>query len=267
MHTGEALQWPRMKRSNFIPVVLSACAFCLSGCFTNYYKEHYIPHENELLQQFSGESQGNVQLALVTTEKGVMKCIEAGYIPLGTASFAEMHCPWFFAIEQAEDVGADLVLLEERFSHTTKRPSVIFLPSYSTTYHSGSASVSSYGTGGYGTAYGTYSGTSTQTTISAQHVEVPVQIFQQDALFLRKGNYGSFYGALLDVPQRLPDEPFDKRINVSVFAVLKGSAADKDGLKQGQRVAKINGVPVTTYKSIEPFLKDMKSIRSVEVVK
>ncbi len=255
-----------MRRTRFFVVVLLGMLF-FSGCFVNHYEKNYIPHESDLAQQFPENRRGDVELAVVTTENGVMQCIEAGYIPLGTASFSEMHCPWYFAIEQAEDVGADLVLLEERYSHTVKRPSVIFLPSYHTTYISGSVNASAYGTYGFGSAYGTYSGTSTTTTINAQVVEVSVKIFQQDALFLRKIDTDSFYGALFDVPQRLPDEPIDKRITVSIFAVVKGSRAAKAGVKRGQRVVGINGVPITTYKSIEPFLKDLKSIRSIEVAK
>lgn len=239
-----------MKRTKFSLVVLLGIFF-FSGCFVNHYEKNYIPHESGLAQQFPKSHRGDVELAVVTTESGVMQCIEAGYIPLGTASFSEMHCPWYLAIDQAEDVGADLVLLEERYSHTVKRPSVIFLPSYHTTYVS--------------STWGARSRTVVTTSVSAQIAEIPEEIFQQDALFMRKIGSDSFYGAFLDVPQRLPDEPIDKHITVSVFAVVKGSLAAKAGLKRGQRVVGINGVPITTYKSIEPFLKDLKSIRMVEV--
>ena len=94
-----------------------------------------------------------------------------------------------------------------------------------------------------------------------------MEIYDQSAMFLRKGDFEGFYGAVLYVPRLLPDEEPDAEIPVTILAVLQGSQAQKDGFKRGQRVKAVNGKHITTRATIEPFVQDPRSIRSVEVEK
>ena len=209
---------------------------------------------------FSGEP-GEVEIRPVTTENGVLTAMEHGFLPIGTATFTGAHCPWSCAIDVAEEVRADLILMDETFEREGPRPSVIFLPSYSHSYSSGTV----YNT--RNTAYNTssYCASSSTTTLSAVPIEVHVNFFKQSALFMRKGNFSRFYGAILYQPPHLPDEAANAEIPVTILAILRGSQAEKDGLRRGARVARINGSPITTRQSYLPFQKAPQSIRTIEV--
>ena len=237
--------------------------FCLllSGCVTNYYDKHYHAKDINWAKKFIQGEPKDVEIRPVTTEDGVVSALEAGYIPVGTSTFVDRHCPWFCAIKKAEDVGADLVLIDEVLKSKEKRTSVIFLPSYQYSYSQGTVNVNSMGN----TTYGSYSGTTTTTSVSAVPVNRDVMIFEQSALFLRKGDFNGFYGAILFQPKRLPDEAYDAIVPVTVIAVLKGSQAEKDGIKRGAKVARINGQVIQTRQDYKSFQSDPCLIQNIEV--
>ena len=73
------------------------------------------------------------------------------------------------------------------------------------------------------------------------------------------------YGVNWFVPKRLPTEAVDAPIQVSVLAVLRGTQAEKDGIKRGQIVKSINGVAIKTRKDMAPFLDGSVAATKVEV--
>lgn len=238
-----------------------------AGCLNNRYAKNYVPENNALARQFVRGKPGPVKIIPVTQEDEIVSAMEAGYIPIGTTStFTSEHCPWVCAIQHAEKVGADLVLIDEVSKGKEERMSIIYLPSMSYSYTSGSAYANAYAPyGGSAYAYGNYRSTTTTTTYNAVPVQTYVSVYEQTAMFMRKGDFEGFYGAVLYCPPPLPDEAADKEIAVTVLAVLEGSAAKKDGLKRGQRVSAVNGKPIKTRADFAYFEDNPQAIRSVTI--
>lgn len=244
--------------SMLLLIVSSTC-----GCMTDYYSDHYGDQESALLRTYAPFKEvDQPKLRGVTKEDELIECMEYGYIPIGTSSFLAPHCSWTFAIALAQEKGADIVLIDEKFKETKKYTSVLFLPSTQTSYTRGTASA--YGRNG--SAFGTYSGTTTTTSINAVPVEQSVDLYHQTAMFMRKANFADFFGTFLYIPKRVPGEEDNENFRVTILAVVKGSNAEKQGLKRGQVVATINGKSIKTRKDISPFQNNPKSIKSMEVI-
>lgn len=133
----------------------------------------------------------------------------------------------------------------------------MYLPSTSTTYTSGNVSANGIS--------GTYSGSSTTYTLNAVPVQRSRDIYSHDAMFFKKIDTSKLYGVSWFVPKRLPTEAVDAPIQVRILAVLKGSQAERDGIKRGQIVKAINGVAINTRKDMAPFLDTSVVITKVEV--
>jgi S1-C subfamily serine protease len=84
-------------------------------------------------------------------------------------------------------------------------------------------------------------------------------------MFFKKIDTTKLYGVNWFVPKRLPTEASDAPIQVRVLSVLRGSQAEKDGIKRGQIVKAINGVLINTRKDMVPFLDSSVVITKVEV--
>ena len=236
----------------------------VSGCITNNYEKFYVDSEKDrTLRSVHGDAP--VILKTVTTEEDVLRLMEDGYVAVGSSSFIGPYCPFSCAVDTAEKHDAALVLLDVRFKEKKQYTSVMYLPSYSFTYHSGTVSASAYGGGGYAYGTGTYSGTSTTTTLTAVPVQREKSIYNHDAMFFKKIDCGDRYGIVWHVPKRLPTENANSPIVVHVLAVVHGTPAEKKGIKRGQVVKSINGVPIITRKDIAPFIANKGIIREVEV--
>lgn len=236
----------------------------LSGCITNNYEKFYTDSERDrALQSVHGDAP--VILKTVTTEEDVLRLMEDGYEAIGHSSFNSPYCPFSCAIDTAERHNAALVLLDVRFKEDKQYTSVMFLPSYATTYQSGSVNASANGRSGNVYVTGTYSGTSTTTTLNAVPVQREVSIYQHDAMFFKKIDYNGRYGIVWHILKRLPTEKADSPVVVHALAVVHGTQAEKHGIKRGQVVKSINGVPIITRKDIAPFIANEGIIKEVEV--
>ena len=197
----------------------------------------------------------------VTQEDEVIAYMEQGYLPIGTSSFTAPHCTWTFLIDLAQEKGADLVLIDATFKKTKTYTSVLFLPQTQTSYTYGSVNAYSR----YGSTYGSYSATTTTTSVQAVPVQKEVDIFNQTVMFMRKANFANFFGAILYVPKRVPGVNDDEFFRVTILAILKGSEAERQGLKKGQKVVKINNKEIKTRKDYAQFLNKPNTITSIEV--
>ena len=241
----------------FLRVFMVNVVFSLvSGCLTNSYEEYYV--ENELGHNVTPSHRDTpVLVKLVTTEEDVLDLLEDGYVAIGTSAFVGPYCPMSCAVDVAGKHGASLVLLDIRFKETKQYTSVMYLPSFSTTHHSGSFSTFAGG--------GTYSGTSTTTTMNAVPVQKNVDVYLHDAMFFRKIEASYSYGIIWQIPTRLPTEKPDDPIILRTLAVRHGSEAERAGIKRGQIVKSINGKPLRTRSDIEFYCKNDAEIQSVEV--
>ena len=230
-----------------------------TGCFTNNYENFYVDSGSAADAAQPTEKQP-VALRTVTTEEDVIGLIEDGYEQIGSCSFQSQYCPMSCVVDTAEKHGASLVLLDIRFREAKQFTSVMYLPSYSQTYHS-SVMASPYGR----RRGGLYSCVSSSTTMMPVAVQKSLDIYNHDAMFFRKIDVAKVYGASWLVPKRLPTEEADSPIVVRVLAVIRGSRAEQAGVKRGQILKAINGKPIRTRRDLAPFLADESLIREVEV--
>lgn len=236
--------------------------FC--GCLTNYYEQYYVDTEGQQKTIYSKDSK-SVELKIATTEEEVLDLIEDGYASIGYSSFTGPYTPMSLAVDTAKKHGATLALLDIKYKTTKQYTSVMFLPSYSTSYSQGTVSAAAFGSSGSMYGYGSYSGTTTTTTVNAVPVQREMQIYSHDAMFFREIDVSGLYGIKLFVPKRLPTEEANSSIQVRVMAVFRGTQADRDGIKRGQIVKSINGKKILTRKDILPYEKNIGLIKSVEV--
>jgi len=223
-----------------------------TGCLTNNYERYFVGFSEER-EMAPVNNDAPVLLRRVIAEEDVIGIIEDGYVAIGASSFRGPYTPYSFAVDTAKKHGAALVLLDVRFKEKKQYTSVMYLPSYSTTYSAGMI-------GGH-----CYSGNSTTTMVNAVPVQQDVDVFDHDAMFFRKVDIAKTYGIRWSLPKRLPNESHDAPIKVYVMAVLHGSEAEKKGVRRGQVVTAINGTLIRSRKDIEPFLADERSITDVEV--
>ena len=171
-------------------------ALPICGCLTNYYEQYYVDTVGQMQTAPAPDVQ-SVELKIATTEEDVLNLIEDGYASIGYSSFTGPYTPMSLAVDTAEKHGASLALLDIRYKQTKQYTSVMFLPSYSSSYSHGTVSTS------YG--YGSYSGTTTTTTLNAVPVQREVEIYSHDAMFFRKIETSGLYGGKLFVPKRFAD--------------------------------------------------------------
>jgi hypothetical protein len=250
-----------MKRSIFIIVMASL----FGGCLTNHYDKFYVDTQGDkIIESIHGNAP--VEIRTATTEDDVLDLMEEGYVSIGHSSFIAPYTPLSLAVDTAEEKGAALVLVDVRYKKTEQYTSVMFLPSTSTTYTHGNMSANAWSSGGgYAHVNGTYSGSSTTHTLNAVPVQRSRDIYSHDAMFFKKIDTSKLYGVRWFVPKRLPTEAVDAPIQVRILAVLKGSQAERDGIKRGQIVKAINGVVINTRKDMAPFLDTSVVITKVEV--
>lgn len=257
-----------MKKSLSFPV-LSLITFVLgfcSGCISNDFNRFYTRTESPFLQQYPSLSgRGPVSIRPVSSESDVLSAMEEGYVPVGSSAFTGRYCPWACAIDQAEAVGADLVLVDCKFKTTKAYTSVVFLPSTQVSHTYGTVNATTYGPSGSAMAMGSYSGTTTSSSMNAIPVVRETDIYDQAALFFKRVNLKNYYGAVLCIPRQLPTEKSDTPCVVTVLVVIKGSQAEKEGIRKGQIVRSINATPIKVRNDVVPYLKMLSSITHIEV--
>ena len=241
----------------------------LTGCMTNYYEEFYVSKDCSYYDSLNAIEDPDRQVALkiATSEEDVIDIIEDGYLPIGASSFCSSYIGMTCAVDTAEKHGAQLILFDIKFKETKNYTSVLFLPSTSTSYTYGTVNATAYGVGGPAYATGTYSGTTTTTTINAVPVQRSVDLYTHNALFFKKVSPKAFYGIVPFIPKRLPTESADAAVPVTILGVVHGSQAEADGYKRGQKIIAINGTPIRNRNSIAKFSNSISSIKSVEVAK
>jgi S1-C subfamily serine protease len=153
------------------------------------------------------------------------------------------------------------VLIDETFKETKTYTSVLFLPQIQTSYTYGH--VNAYSSNG--SAYGNYSATTTTTTMQPVSTQKDVDIFNQTVMFMRKADFSDFFGAILYAPKRVPGVNDNEYFGVTILAILRGSEAERKGLKKGQKVVKINNQEIKTRKDYAQFLNNPNTITSIEV--
>jgi len=212
------------------------CSFFLSGCLaTNPYKEFfhtvsypYSPSHLVLLKK--GEEP--VVIKTDDIDENTLVAQSKSYVGLGYSSFNGPLGNRADLIQQAKDIGATHILLQEKHLSTQTHASAIAVPTIETTNHSGSVD-------GY-----RYSGTSTTTGTNYIPYSYTVTRYLQDAAYFVKSTKKSRIGVLVrDLTSRETRE-YERNTGAVVGVVLEDSPAFNANVLRGDLIIEIDGIPV-----------------------
>lgn len=165
-------------------VILSMIACALSACETNHFKQHYNSEnlqQNAFIQRKSGEKVRVVEA--LNPDAAVNRYLQNGYVVLGSSRFHGRWCTRNFAAEQAEAVGATVVVTSGVRLSESERQWAMSIPQSNTVHHSGT--LHNWSTNNSWNYHGTSTYTTT-TTVSGSYV---VGHYGQTAVFMAKKNH------------------------------------------------------------------------------
>ena len=249
----------------------------LSGCATNYVSQYYRDHTagvpkdqvDQRLMPYSGvtkifSTNDHQRDGAVLAQRGYVMVGESGFEGGVSVTDAQL-------MEQGKKVGADIVLYSSKYqgSSQTAVPFMQYHPGQnSTTYSSGTANASAYGTGGsaYGTA--TYSGTSTTTspgTFSTTMVPVTVHRYSYGVTFWRKER-PAILGVQTDV---LPEEmrrQLQRNTGALVKVVMDDSPAFRANILAGDVVIAVDDTPIISPQQFHDTMPQFSGKRVVVTI-
>lgn len=186
------------------------------------------------------------------------------YVVIGESNFNGKYEDIRSVAKQAISVGATVVLVNAKYTNTLAINSALFLPTTSTTYHSGS--ISHYGTATtsgtatynnyspyYRSANATYQASTTyqgnasysgtSTTHGTQVVPYTVQQrrYDQRALYFAKKINKSKLGMSLEPITDEQKKAYGKEFGVYISSVTEGSPAHRANIQAGDLLYKVNG--------------------------
>ncbi len=183
-------------------------------------------------------------------QKDVRALMSKGYIAVGQSSFNAdaSSVNQSQLLEQASKVGAHVVLVRSRYTHTESGVMPLTLPKTTTSYSSGTATA--YGPGGSVTAYGS----GTTTTYGSQTTYIPYSSQRSDfnAVYLVriKGRLG-FYAIALDDDTR---RKLGSNAGVRVDVVVEDSPAFVNDVLPGDIVLKFNDATIRSPEHYQELL-------------
>lgn len=229
----------------------------LPNGFTRFYQDDTQNMRPEIRQRLlppSGPPQiENVALAQVQDE--AMRFVERGYMRIGVASFSGPAGTREQAIEQAEKVGAEFVIIGGEYSRTAQvtLSSLSVQPGQTyTTQEHGSMTGSTFQGGNTGFGYGSYSGSATTTTpptFQTQYTPLQIPIYSQVALFWRRAKPGIFGAQFAPIPEDVRAK-LERNTGALVAAIVEGSPAFKANVIRGDVIIQFANTPVDTVQNL-----------------
>lgn len=195
--------------------------------------------------------QGELQIYSTDNfERDRLALMRRGYMPIGHASFnaAANKVSEAQLREQARKVGAHVVLVASKYTHTVSGAVPLVVPQTTTSYSTGTATA--YGTGGVVNVYGS----GTTTTYGTQTMMMPYSVARSDcsALFLAKTR-----GRVGIVPQPMDDETrkrLETNAGIKVLVVTEGSSAFQADVLPGDVVLAVGGDTVQSEENYYQLL-------------
>ncbi|HLS55398.1 MAG TPA: PDZ domain-containing protein [Zeimonas sp.] len=174
-------------------------------------------------------------------ERDRLRLARKGFFPIGQSTFnaAASSVGEAQVLEHATAIGAHIVLVASRYSHTVTGATPLTIPNSSTSFSSGTATA--YGPGGTVQAYGT----GTTTTYGSQTVMVPFSVARSDftmLFFAKNKNLVGISPVPLDDATR---QRLQTNIGARVESVVDDSPAFVADILPGDVVLSIDGAPVT----------------------
>lgn len=234
----------------------------LGGCVPNLYRDTFVPSGTVLPE---GGASCGVKMRMAdpdSVRQLVSQAMSEGWIVVGQSGFNGMHNPWSKAIDLAKDKNADLVILCENFTNMGERDAIALDTVYVHTYEFGNVNI--WHRGRHRSR--PYSGFTTTAVSHARPIKIPVRLYDQSAVFLKRDSGSGKFGLILSYKPRTPDVPSTAPVEVSVAVVVKNSPAARQGIAPGDKVVNLNGVAIKTYADLAKALGAAEVIRSAQTI-
>lgn len=241
----------------------------ITGCASGY-KEYYKSAPKETLDMAVARRSGSPPAmpavehanSLGNAQDLVKAYIKRSYLLIGWSTFNSGRVESEeAAIQQGRDILADLVLIfNPKYSGSVTSTVPISVPTTTTTYSSGSATV--YGSGGKSaTAYG--SGTSTTYGTTTNYVPFTIDKYDYGALYFVKmrPTFGAVTRELSDSER----QALQSNKGAVIDIVINDSPAFNADLLVGDVIVSVDGVMVSNTKAFYDLLKE-RSGKSVSLV-
>jgi hypothetical protein len=227
----------------------------LTGCATNPVRQFYQDDMPEMPVAFKQQlllPNGKPQIiAIAETQhkEEVHHLEEQGYTIIGTLAINGPAISQAQLIKQAKKVGAAMVLCSSEYSGTQQgvRPIVTYQPGQTyTTTESGTVNANAYGSGGYASGFGTYSGSATTTssgTYDTQYVPYKYDTYRTVASFWRQLKPLIFGARYSQIPEDLRIS-LQRNTGAYVSAVIQGSPAFRANILAGDIIIQIADTPI-----------------------
>lgn len=174
-------------------------------------------------------------------ERDRLRLARRGFFPIGQSTFnaAASSVNEAQVREHASAIGAHIVLLSSRHSHTVTGATPLTVPVRSTSFSSGMATA--HGPAGTAQAYGT----GTTTTHGSQTVMVPYSVARSDFAMLFFAKNKSLAGIAVVAPDDATKQRLQTNVGARVESVVDDSPAFFADILPGDVVLSIDGAPVT----------------------
>jgi len=225
--------------------------FALAAC-ANPYSQFYHGIPDARVNPYYEALPGDVQIYTTNDfDRDVHIWMRKGYFVVGNSSFNGTSSAGSEGQirAQAKKVGAQVVLISSKYTHTVTGAMPLTLPNNSTSYSTGSATA--YGAGGMVNAYGS----GTTTTYGTQTVMMPYSIQRADfgAIYFAKtkSRLGLQFSqsAQIDIETR---KRLGTNAGIKIFEIVEGSPAFKANVFPGDILLSIGDDEVDSQ---EEFVK------------
>jgi hypothetical protein len=208
----------------------------LSGCqsgFSQYYEDYSVPLSARLSPPTSDP---RVVAGVGNAEQVISSMFVDGYVLIGKSLFNGPIEGRVAAIKKAREVGAEIIVLDVRYTNTNQGAVPITTQQAMTSTTRGN--VSAYGGGR--SVVGTYSGTTTTVAPQTSYIPYSVNIYDQQALFFARQGIpcvGVLLGELSDEDRR----SIGSNKAVRILAVRRNSPAYDSDIIAGDLILSIDG--------------------------
>jgi len=238
----------------------------LTGCAINPAARFYQDHTPEMpvaFKQMLLPPNGNPQIIGIAEsqhKEEIHRLEEQGYAIIGNLAVEGPAISQSQLIEQAKRAGAAIVLVSSEFSGSQQgvRPIINYQPGQTyTTSEYGTVNANAYGSGGYASGFGTYSGSATTTssgTFNTQYVPYQYNTYRTVASFWRKIKPAIFGVRYSPIPEALRIS-LQRNTGAYVSAVIQDEPAFKANILAGDIIIQIADTPITNMQETSPPLQ------------
>lgn len=244
-----------------VAIALVACAVALLSACANPYSQYYKGTADVRGNAYYDSSGGPVRvLGMTTPKQDIDNLFRRGYVLIGESNFtAPSSTSERLLIEQANKIGAHVVLSSAQYQNTVQGAIPMTVPTTNTSYTTGSATA--FGAGGSVSAYGN----STTTTYGQQTTMIPYSV---DRSSFRAAYFAKVKMRLGIMPEEVEGDA-RRALGVNggarVRAVATNSGAFDADILEGDIIMSIAGRKITGVEGFNSRLDGLAG-QTVEVI-